>query len=107
RAGGRPPVIEHVRDVADVRRRDALDDAEKEVPVLRAVVAWTEPAHVDYEPSRAGAQVGGEVLRPEEVGIPVGLEVRPVAATVAVDLVLVGVDELRVRMAVDLDREQV
>ena len=101
-AGDGPPVVEDLRYVADRVRGDPLDGPQDQVPVLASLVALPEPADLADELRLVGGEVREVVLPVVQVGIPVRLEVGVETAVLHVDLVLVGVDQLRVGMGVDL-----
>ena len=94
RPGRRAPVIEHERQVDDAPR--ALDRAEREIVVLRALEARAKAVERGEERSPHDERVREVHVRQQELGRPVGLELRRVAAAVNVDLVVVGVEDVGV-----------
>ena len=103
RAGHAAPVVENLRDVPDAVAGGALDDAHREVPVLRALVADAESADIADEQRAVHAEVADVILDEEQVRVPVGLEVLVVAVAVLVDLVLVAVDDVGVRVRLEFE----
>ena len=94
-AGNGAPVIENFRNMADFRKiGDQADDAESEVPVLRALVAKAKAAGLAHQRSAVDGEVRRVVLREKEVGQEVGFEVGLVAVAFLVDFVFVGVEEI-------------
>ena len=87
------PVVEHARNVLHLLRRQAFHAAQHQVPVLGAFQADPEPADFAHQRSLQHTQVAEHVLRPEEVDVPVGLEIWARAAALLVDLVLVRIDQ--------------
>jgi hypothetical protein len=100
-------VVEELRDVADRRRRDPLDRAQEQVPVLAPLEALAETAEGPDQLGPVDGEMRGVVLPVVEVGVPVRLEIGVEPAVLHIDLVLVRIDELRVRMPVDLGRDLV
>ena len=91
-AGDGPPVIQDPGNMQDLLRGQGFRRAQREVPVLAALVADTESARLPDELGAEDGQVRGVILSEEKIGQPVRLEVGFVAAAVLVDLVLVGVE---------------
>src|SRR6476660_3146162 len=102
RSRDRPPMVENMRNMPDMLRRDSLDDAHNQIPVLRSFVAGREPACLPTKASPNCHQVANKVLREEERRVPVGLEVWTIADTFLVNLVFVTVDQTRIGMSVEL-----
>lgn len=94
------PVIEHPGHVVDLVRPDALDEAQRDVVVLGTLQALAEAADRLEDVGAIGAEMRHQVVRVEQVRVPVALEVRIPARPGFVELVLVRIDQAEVRMAI-------
>ena len=92
------PVIEHHRNVHDAALGQPRDEAQRQVVILRAV----EPRPKSTDGAHARGPISGkmcdQVVRQEEIRVPIRLEVGIAAQAVRIDLVLVGVEQLRFGM---------
>ena len=102
RAPDGAPVIEHRGHVPDLPCLDHFRNAQGEVIVLASFHSVAESAELLHNRAPVRAQVAHEVVRMEQVGVPIGLEVRIEAPSLLVDLVLVAVDDCGVGMSVQL-----
>ena len=89
--------------MADAGRGGTLDDAHRQIPVLRALVADPEATDFAHELRAIDPEMAHIILNEEEVGIPIGLEVVVVAMTVLIDFVLVAVDQVGFGMGVEFE----
>ena len=88
-------MVEDERDVVDAV--GDLGDAQEQVVVLRPLEPDAEPAgRLEHLPAEAG-EVVDVVVTEQQFRGPVRLELRVVPAAGGVDLVLVAVDQVRVR----------
>ena len=79
----------------------AFDDAEEEVPVLRSVGLRTPAADGPQMLHAHDTEVRQVVGREHEIGRPARLEQRRNALALLVQAVLIGIDEIDVRLFVD------
>ena len=101
-AGQHSPVIQDARDVADLRGLDTLDEAQRKVVILCTLEPLPEATDLPHDVRAVHPEVGNQVMRQEEVVVPVALEVRHDPQAVEIELVFVGVYERRFRMVVQL-----
>ena len=73
--------------------------------VLAALETIAKSTSLQHEPAFQYGEMAQVVLREQQVRVPVGLEVRLEAAPLLVDLVLVAVDDRRVGMRSQLQRQ--
>jgi len=100
-------VIEDERDMADVRRRDSLNNPQSQIPVLGSFVAWPESSHLTNELGAIDSQVSNEILSIKQIRIPVRLEIWIKSLPLRVDLILIAVDDIGFRMGIQLDGDHV
>ncbi len=93
----RPPVVEDPRHVED--GAGALGHLQHQVPVLGALESGVEAADLLDQRAPQHAEVAGVHLGPQPLGRPVRLEEGAEVEAGADDLVLVGVDVVRLRVA--------
>ena len=94
-----PPVVEHVRYMMDVGR--PLGGPQGEIGISSRFVK-TSPQSADsfHQVAANHRQVADVVVAQERVGRPVRLEVRVLPMALFRDVVLVGVDEVQVRLGI-------
>ena len=99
-------MIKQTRDVPNLSWLDLLGAAQNEVVILRSLEAGAKSGTLDqlrFENPEVREKILGQEKRP----IPVGFEVGIAAAPGGVELVLVAVDQPRVRMRVDFTGDKV
>ena len=94
-----PPVVEDARDVLDAGR--SLGQPQHQLVVLDPVERGVRPAR-SLDERAAHAEEVADVHHPtEELGRPVGLEEGLAPPAAPIELVLVGVDDVRPRLLVE------
>jgi hypothetical protein len=93
-------VIEHASNVPDPIGTGLLHQAERQVVVLAALDPLAESAHLPHHGGAEQAKVADEVLAVEQLGIPIGLEIRVVPPAGFVQPILVAVNDVGIRMPV-------
>ena len=83
-------MVEHAVDVLDPLGQ--LRDPQDEVPVLRAFEARAKTACASRELCAVNSKVRNKILPQKKIRIPIGFEVRFIAATLFIDLIFVAVD---------------
>ena len=101
-----PPRVQHIGNVTDCRA--ALADAQHQVVVLAAVEAFTKPADIVQQRPPHHREMVDVVLGEQPVRREVGFECRQTRLAVGEQLVLVGVDHVRIGVVTDVrgHREQ-
>ena len=81
---------------------DLLHHAERHVVVLAAFESLPKSADLPHHRRSIDAEVADQILAIEQLGVPVRFEVRVVATARLVDSILVAVDDVGIRMPVQL-----
>src|SRR5690606_34692074 len=101
------PVIKHTRNVDDLFRRHMRQAAQEQVMILTSLHAGPEPSDTAKQTATIYAQMGNVVLREEQIGIPIALEVRIESISPFTDLVFVTVKNLGARVPIDGQHHEV
>ena len=99
------PMIEHPRDMANLRGLEPLEASQHQIVVLRALEAFAEPADRSQQVGAVKPEMVDEVLAQEKLRVPIRFEERIQAIPGGIDLVLVGIDKPRLGMRLDLERD--
>src|SRR5258708_25951270 len=75
-AGKHSPVVQDARNVANLRGPDALDEAQCEVGILRALEPLPEPANLTHDVRAVYAEGRDQIVREEQGVGPVALDWR-------------------------------
>ena len=93
--------------MTNLRRFRELRASKHEIVILAPLEPGAKPACLLDQGSSVDSQVREVVLTKQQLRIPPALEMRMMAPPLLVELVSVAVDEIGVRMLVDLGRDQV
>ena len=83
-------MIQHLRNVNNLRSARALNDAQRKVVVLRALKAFAKTTHLVQRRFSVAAQVADHVLRPHQLWVVVGFKVRPKPSALLIHLVFIA-----------------
>ena len=103
RAGNHAPVVENLRYMANLSR--AFTGAQPKVMVLRAFESDTDAANIFVQPSANAREMARIAEGEQELGRPVGLELRGMTPAADVDLVIVAINQVGLRMGIEIERE--
>ena len=93
------PVVQNPGDVNDLPRLQALYRARRQIIILGPFIANMETADCIQECLAVDAQMGNQVMAPEQAGIPVTLEIGVLAQPSSIDLVFIGIENTRIGVA--------
>ncbi len=93
--------------MADGRAGHPLDHAQRQVVILGTGETGATAAGLPHPFGAIRDDAAEVTLRQQQVGVPIGLELRIGSAPLVIDVVLVAVDDIGIRVGVDLLGEQV
>ena len=94
------PVIENMGHMDDGPCRDRRC-AQGKVVILAAFEIEAKSAELAHQRRSVNAEMADEILAVKELRIPIRLEISPVTTPLIIELVLIGVEDVGVGMAVD------
>jgi hypothetical protein len=79
-------------NMANMAGRNVLTDSQRQVPILTSVIAFAQAGNLFLDARSIHNQMAQKILRQKKIRIPIGFEVRFIAATLFIDLIFVAVD---------------